>query len=91
MPCGLRGVGGKRFDHQDVDPFAQELDRLVHEIAERRSRVLVSGREDLDHRDDAAEVVADDDAVGAAGVDLFVRTMHLLHEGDGLFGQPAGI
>ena len=63
-----------------MDPFAQELDCLVDEIAERRTGVFVAGRDDFDHRDNSAEMVADDDAIGPSGVNLFVRTMNHLSD-----------
>ena len=81
MPCGSRDVGGKRSTTRTWIPLQQELDRLFDEGAERRTRVFVPGRDDLDHCNNSPEMVADDDAVGTAGVDLVFRTMHDLRDG----------
>src|SRR6516165_7054805 len=49
--------------------MAEEVDRLGNEIPDGSPAVFVPWRDDLDHGNDAAEVVPDDDAIRALGVD----------------------
>ncbi len=63
-----------------MDAVAQELHRLIDKIAQRHTGILVAGRDDLDHCDDAAKVMADYDAIRAPGVDLLIRVLDHLRD-----------
>jgi hypothetical protein len=53
-----------------VDPAAKQLRRLFDERPHRVPAALVSGRDDLDYRNDTAEPVLDRDPVCLPGIDI---------------------
>src|SRR5262249_42798209 len=51
-------------------PRAQEFEGFLDEVAQGHSAALVSGRDNLDYRDDPAEMVPDHDTVGPVRVEV---------------------
>ncbi len=80
----------EKVDDQDMNPAAEAVDRLLDEIPKGRAAVLVSRRDDLDNGDDPAQMVRDDDPIGAAGIDRPVGPAHDPRDGGRQRGDAAG-
>jgi len=87
---GVALCRGEEVDHEKVDALMDQVRGLSHEGSKFGVASFVSGRNDLDDRDDSPVTMTDRDAIGLAGVEAVFVTLDELRSGwEGGYSDPS--